>query len=147
MPAAYTGLVGLRPSNGRVPRRYGFPPMALDFQAIGLIGRTMDDVDLMLSAMSGAYPRDPTSMNLPPLVPLDRPLRIGWFTHIGDETIDREVEELHRQAREVLTSLGHQLGRMRAACTTWRSSEVCGHDHRGRRGPRGLADRRAGRPA
>lgn len=109
MPAAYTGLVGLRPSNGRVPRRYGFPPMALDFQAIGLIGRTMDDVDLMLSAMSGADPRDPTSMNLPPLVPLDRPLRIGWFTHIGDETIDREVEESHRQAREVLTSLGHQL--------------------------------------
>lgn len=29
MPS-YTGLVGLRPSNGRIPRRHGFLPMALD---------------------------------------------------------------------------------------------------------------------
>jgi aspartyl-tRNA(Asn)/glutamyl-tRNA(Gln) amidotransferase subunit A len=109
MPAAYTGLVGLRPSNGRVPRRYGFPPMALDFQAIGLIARTMDDIYLMLSALSGADPRDPSSINLPALAPLERTLRIGWFTNVGDETIDKEVEESHRQAREVLTSLGHRL--------------------------------------
>jgi aspartyl-tRNA(Asn)/glutamyl-tRNA(Gln) amidotransferase subunit A len=108
MPAAYTGLVGLRPSNGRVPRRYGFPPMALDFQAIGLIARTMDDI-LMLSALSGADPRDPSSINLPAMAPLERTLRIGWFTNVGDETIDKEVEEAHRQAREVLTSLGHRL--------------------------------------
>ena len=93
MPAAYTGLVGLRPSNGRVPRRYGFPPMALDFQAIGLIARTMDDIYLMLSALSGADPRDPSSINLPALAPLERTLRIGWFTNVGDETIDKEVEE------------------------------------------------------
>lgn len=35
MPAAYTGLVGMRPSNGRVARGFGFPPMVMDFQAIG----------------------------------------------------------------------------------------------------------------
>ena len=40
MPAGYTGLVGLRPSNGRIPRCYGFAPMAVDFQAIGPITRT-----------------------------------------------------------------------------------------------------------
>jgi aspartyl-tRNA(Asn)/glutamyl-tRNA(Gln) amidotransferase subunit A len=107
MPASYTGLVGMRPSNGRVPRRYGFPPMALDFQAIGLVGRTMGDLDLMLGIMSGADRRDPVSINLPPLASSDCPLRIGWFTHIGSETIDVAVEDAHRQAREILTGLGH----------------------------------------
>ena len=107
MPASYTGLVGMRPSNGRVPRRYGFPPMALDFQAIGLVCRTMGDLDLMLGIMSGADRRDPASINLPPLASSDRPLRIGWFTHIGSETIDAAVEEAHRQAREILAGLGH----------------------------------------
>lgn len=107
MPASYTGLVGMRPSNGRVPRRYGFPPMALDFQAIGLACRTMDDLHLMLAIMSGADRRDPASINLPPLAPPDRPLRIGWFTRIGSETVDAAVEEAHRQAREILAGIGH----------------------------------------
>lgn len=109
MPAGYTGLVGLRPSNGRVPRRHGFPPMALDFQAIGLIGRTMADLDLLLGALAGADPRDPTSMNLPALVAPDRPLRIGWFTRIGDEASDLEVEAAHAQARAALQALGHRV--------------------------------------
>jgi Asp-tRNA(Asn)/Glu-tRNA(Gln) amidotransferase A subunit family amidase len=107
MPASYTGLVGMRPSNGRIPRRYGFPPMALDFQAIGLACRTTDDLNLMLAIMSGADRRDPTSINLPPLASPDRPLRIGWFTHIGDETVDAAVEEAHRRAREILAGVGH----------------------------------------
>ena len=107
MPASYTGLVGMRPSNGRVPRRYGFPPMALDFQAIGVLGRTMGDLELLLRIVSGADRRDPTSINLPPLASGDRALRIGWFTHIGDETVDAAVEDAHRQAREILAGLGH----------------------------------------
>ncbi|WP_291642461.1 amidase [Bosea sp. (in: a-proteobacteria)] len=109
MPAGYTGLVGLRPSNGRVPRCYGFPPMALDFQAIGPICRTMADLDLMLAVMAGADHRDPASLNLPPLVAPSRPLRIGWFVAIGEETVDKEVAESHREAREALAALGHQL--------------------------------------
>ena len=109
MPASYTGLVGLRPSNGRVPRRYGFMPMALDFQAIGLIARTMADLDLLLGALSGPDPRDPTSVNAPPLAPTGRPLKIGWFTRIDAELVDAEVENAHELARAVLASLGHRL--------------------------------------
>lgn len=107
MPASYTGLVGMRPSNGRIPRRYGFPPMALDFQAIGVACRTMDDLDLMLAITSGADRRDPASINLPSLASPDRPLRIGWFTRIGNESVDTAVEEAHRQAREFLADVGH----------------------------------------
>src|SRR5260221_343455 len=109
MPASYTGLVGMRPSNGRVPRRYGFPPMALDFQAIGLISRSMADIDILLTVLSGADRRDPGSINLPPLASLDRPLRIGWFTRIGDHTVDADVEAAHRQASEILTALCHNV--------------------------------------
>lgn len=109
MPASYTGLLGMRPSNGRVPRRSGFPPMALDLQAIGLVCRTTADLDLMLATMGGADRRDPASINLPPLASVDRPLRIGWFTHIGHETVDSAVEDAHRQARECLAGLGHMI--------------------------------------
>ncbi|MCS3765875.1 MULTISPECIES: amidase [Bradyrhizobium] len=109
MPASYTGLVGLRPSNGRVPRRYGFLPMALDFQTIGLVGRSLADIDLLLSVIGGPDRRDPASVNLPPISTPHRPLRIGWFTTIGSETVDPEVARAHRDARGCLVSQGCQV--------------------------------------
>src|SRR5262249_57159154 len=91
MPASYTGFVGLRPSNGRVPRRYGFPPMAIDFQAIGLITRTVRDLELLFDAVAGPDVRDPIS--LPSVLPRRRakPRRLGWFTRIGSEGASAEV--------------------------------------------------------
>lgn len=92
MPAAYTGLVGLRPSNGRIPRRYGFPPMALDFQAIGPLTRTVHDLELVLDVLAGPDARDPASRRLPSLAASPgRRLRIGCFTAIGDESADSSV--------------------------------------------------------
>lgn len=81
--------------------------MALDFQTIGLVYRTTADLDLMLAIVGGADKRDPASINLRPLALVDRPLRIGWFTHVGHEPIDSPVENAHRQARECLAGLGH----------------------------------------
>jgi len=107
MPASYTGLVGLRPSNGRIPRRYGFPPMALDFQAIGLIARSVSEVELMLSLVGGEDRRDPLSIGLPPLEPADRKLHIGWFIGVDGAIVDAEVERAHRQAVDLLADLGH----------------------------------------
>ncbi|MBT1517554.1 amidase, partial [Bradyrhizobium sp. SRL28] len=109
MPASYAGLVGMRPSNGRVPRRHGFLPMALDFQTIGLVGRSLADIDLLLSVLGGPDRRDPTSLNLPPIATPHRSLRIGWFTNIGSETVDPEVARAHHDARECLASQGCQV--------------------------------------
>ena len=109
MPAGYTGLVGLRPSNGRIPRCHGFPAIALDFQAIGLLCRTMADLDLMLTVLSGPDYRDLTSINLPPLQSTVRPYRIGWFSRIGDEIPDPAVEATHREAVQILASCGHEV--------------------------------------
>ncbi|TDR93507.1 amidase [Enterovirga rhinocerotis] len=91
LPASYTGLYGMRPSNGTIPRRHGFPPMALDFQAIGVLGRSLADMALLLDAVSGPDPRDPASLRGPGRPIAGRPLRIGWFSAIGDEAVDPEV--------------------------------------------------------
>jgi aspartyl-tRNA(Asn)/glutamyl-tRNA(Gln) amidotransferase subunit A len=93
LPAAYTGLVGMRPSTGRIPRRFGFPATCIDFQVIGPFARTMRDMRLLYGTLAGADPRDPYSERFPPApdVTPGRRLRIGWFTAIGDEGAVPEV--------------------------------------------------------
>jgi aspartyl-tRNA(Asn)/glutamyl-tRNA(Gln) amidotransferase subunit A len=93
LPAAYTGLVGMRPSTGRIPRRFGFPATCIDFQVIGPFARTMRDMRLLYGVLAGADPRDPYSQRFPPApnVAPGRRLRIGWFTRVGDEGATPEV--------------------------------------------------------
>jgi aspartyl-tRNA(Asn)/glutamyl-tRNA(Gln) amidotransferase subunit A len=93
LPAAYTGLLGMRPSTGRIPRRFGFPATAIDFQVIGPFARTMRDMRLLYDVLAGPDPRDPYSQRFAP-DPDVRPrrgFRIGWFTAIGDEGATPEV--------------------------------------------------------
>jgi aspartyl-tRNA(Asn)/glutamyl-tRNA(Gln) amidotransferase subunit A len=42
-PASYVGCLGLKPAPGRIPRRYGFPPLAGDLQSIGILARSVCD--------------------------------------------------------------------------------------------------------
>ena len=93
LPASYTGLVGMRPSTGRIARRYGFPATCIDFQVIGPFARTMRDMRLLYGVLAGPDPRDPYSQQFPqaPDVRPGRRLRIGWFTAIGDEGATPEV--------------------------------------------------------
>jgi amidase len=60
-PASFCNVVGMRPSVGRVPSWPGLAawfPLAVE----GPMARTVDDVALMLSAMSGPDPRSPVSL-------------------------------------------------------------------------------------
>ena len=107
MPASYTGLVGLRPSNGRIPRRYGFLPMALDFQAIGVIARTTRDLELLFKAVSGPDARDPASLALAAPSRTAKPRRLGWFTSIAGETASTEVVASHAEALQHLQAAGY----------------------------------------
>jgi aspartyl-tRNA(Asn)/glutamyl-tRNA(Gln) amidotransferase subunit A len=107
MPASYTGLVGLRPSNGRVPRRYGFPPMAIDFQAIGLITRTVRDLELLFAAIAGPDVRDPISLARMPPRREKTPRRLGWFTGVGSESASSEVVSSHAEALRQLEQRGY----------------------------------------
>ncbi len=67
-PASFCGVVGIKPSYGRVSR-YGLVAFGSSLDCISPFGRTVADAELVLAAMSGHDPRDTTTHDLPPLVP------------------------------------------------------------------------------
>ena len=110
-PAALCGVVGLKPSYGRVSR-FGLIAFASSLDQIGPFGHEVADAALLLDAIAGHDPRDSTSVNRP--VPACRqtmeqevkPLRIGIVREHFDEGLDAEVERGVRAALEVYRDLG-----------------------------------------
>jgi aspartyl-tRNA(Asn)/glutamyl-tRNA(Gln) amidotransferase subunit A len=60
-PAAFCGIVGLRPSYGRISR-YGIMPMASSLDVVGPMGKTVEDVALLEEIMAGKDQRDATTV-------------------------------------------------------------------------------------
>ncbi len=60
-PAALTGIVGFKPSVGRIPRSGGFPSLMDDLEVIGPMARRVEDVQLLMSVLSPPHPSDPSS--------------------------------------------------------------------------------------
>ncbi len=60
LPAAFCGIVGLKPSFGLVSRR-GVFPLALSFDHVGPMTRTVEDAAIVLDAIAGYDPADPGS--------------------------------------------------------------------------------------
>jgi aspartyl-tRNA(Asn)/glutamyl-tRNA(Gln) amidotransferase subunit A len=63
-PAAYNGVVGFKPTYGRISKR-GVFPLAWSLDHVGLLSRSVEDCGLFLAAVSGHDPADPTSSNQP----------------------------------------------------------------------------------
>jgi aspartyl-tRNA(Asn)/glutamyl-tRNA(Gln) amidotransferase subunit A len=78
-PAAWCGVVGLKPTAGVVSRFGVLPPTSSPFDHVGSITRSVADARLVLAVLAGADPRDPTSRapGLTPPVPDLRRLRVG----------------------------------------------------------------------
>lgn len=111
-PAAFCNVVGLRPSFGRVPNwpaKDSWDPLPTN----GPMGRTVGDVALLLSVLSGGDDRAPLAFPdpLPAQLPdLDRPLRIGWSRTVGGLDIQPEITAvLDGDGRPELERLGHLL--------------------------------------
>ena len=59
-PASFNGVVGLKPTFGRISR-YGVMPVASSLDTVGTFTRTVEDAALMLNVLAGADPLDPSS--------------------------------------------------------------------------------------
>ncbi|MGH7265899.1 MAG: amidase [Candidatus Rokuibacteriota bacterium] len=109
MPAACCGIVGLKPTYGRVSRA-GVMPLSWSLDHLGPMARTVRDVGLLLGVIAGHDPRDATSSRRPlPAIDLDRPitgLRVGVPERYYWDRLDPEVGDAARAAIGVLDGLG-----------------------------------------
>lgn len=107
-PAAYTGLLGLKPSIGRVPRAGGLPQLLLDFEVVGPLARSVADLRLLMDVLSGPDRADPTSvrMRATEAPPAGR-LRVLYAPLIGDAPCDRGILAACHTAARRLVELGH----------------------------------------
>jgi len=110
-PASLCGVVGLKPTYGRVSR-YGLIAFASSLDQVGPFAHDLADVAMLLEAISGRDPMDATSVDAP--VPSyratldDRPvtLRIGLVPEWFGEGLDPEVEAAIREAVRVYEAAG-----------------------------------------
>ncbi|AYY15338.1 amidase [Actinobacteria bacterium YIM 96077] len=107
IPAAFCGVVGFKPSFGRIPY---VPPCAERLAHVGPLARSVVDAATVTSVLAGPDHRDPDSVTAPP-VPATRPatLRIGW---IEFPQTSGEVREITESALPVLTGQGHRVDRV-----------------------------------
>jgi aspartyl-tRNA(Asn)/glutamyl-tRNA(Gln) amidotransferase subunit A len=97
-PAAFCGVVGLKPTYGRVSR-YGLVALASSFDQIGPFANTVADAARVLGVIAGHDERDSTSATVPvpdyvALLGRDvRGMRIGWPADAFGDGLDGEVRE------------------------------------------------------
>jgi aspartyl-tRNA(Asn)/glutamyl-tRNA(Gln) amidotransferase subunit A len=111
VPASFCGVVGLKPTYGRVSR-YGLIPLAWSMDHVGPMARTVADCALLLGVMAGHDPSDPTSARAP--VPdftdgLEAGVRgamLGVPRQHFFEALDPEVEAALNAALRHLEDLG-----------------------------------------
>lgn len=110
-PAALCGIVGLKPTYGRVSR-YGLIAYASSLDQVGPLTKDVRDAALLLGVIAGRDPRDDTCADLPVpdyVAELDRGingLRAGVPIQLLGEGIDPAVRETVRRAVDRLASLG-----------------------------------------
>ncbi|MCD6378526.1 MAG: Asp-tRNA(Asn)/Glu-tRNA(Gln) amidotransferase subunit GatA [Planctomycetes bacterium] len=114
-PAAFCGVVGLKPTYGRVSR-YGLVAYGSSLDQIGPITRDVKDAALLLEVIAGHDARDSTSVDEPVpnyLAALDdsinKRLRVGIVKEFQHDSIDQEVIDALEKAIEIFDKAGAEI--------------------------------------
>ncbi|MGI8438254.1 MAG: Asp-tRNA(Asn)/Glu-tRNA(Gln) amidotransferase subunit GatA [Chthoniobacterales bacterium] len=113
-PAGFCGVVGLKPSYGRVSR-YGVVAFASSLDQVGPITRNVRDAALVLQAIAGADPRDSTCLDVSPndysenLGREIRGLRLGVVKEFQAQGVDAGVSAAVREAVDQFAALGAEI--------------------------------------
>ncbi|MHB1455795.1 MAG: Asp-tRNA(Asn)/Glu-tRNA(Gln) amidotransferase subunit GatA [Armatimonadota bacterium] len=110
-PASFCGVVGMKPTYGRVSR-YGLVAFASSLDQIGPLTKDVTDTALVLQAISGKDPRDSTSVDIPvpdyssALRDDVKGMKIGIPKEFFAQGVQPEITEAVMKAVDVLKSLG-----------------------------------------
>ena len=112
-PASFCGVVGLKPSYGRVSR-YGLVAFGSSLDCISVFSRKVQDAGRVLSVMSGHDPLDATTLDRPPM-PVPAPmadlkgLRVGLPKEYYPEDLHPGVAAALRRTRAAVEELGAEI--------------------------------------
>ncbi|MCP3471213.1 amidase family protein [Bradyrhizobium sp. CCGUVB1N3] len=128
-PASFCGIVGMRPSIGRVAHT---PKSAVDrnLGVQGPMARNVEDLALLLDAMSGEHAADPLSLPSPATSFLsaaragNKPKRVAFSPDLGITPVDPEVKAITRKAAERFAEAGVIV---EEAHPDWREAHECFH--------------------
>jgi aspartyl-tRNA(Asn)/glutamyl-tRNA(Gln) amidotransferase subunit A len=131
IPAALCGIVGLKPTFGRVSR-HAVLPLARSYDTVGPMARTVEDAALLLEAMAGVDPADPRSSQEPVARYRDEMLRVPAGTRVGqlvgahfEDDLDPAVERAVAQTARVLRSCGLEVEPLELPeVTAWQGAQL-----------------------
>jgi amidase len=113
-PAAACGVMGLRPTPGRVPHWYGpadedmlLGPQLMEVE--GPLARSIDDLELALTALAAPSPRDPFYVPAPLVGPPPGPRRLAVVRDAGIIRNQPEVDEAIDRAAAWLDGAGYEI--------------------------------------
>jgi aspartyl-tRNA(Asn)/glutamyl-tRNA(Gln) amidotransferase subunit A len=112
-PASFCGIVGVKPSYGRVSR-YGLVAFGSSLDCISVLGRTVDEAARVLAAVSGHDPLDATTLDRPPMAvpaPLSdlRGVRIGLPREYYPADLHAGVAAAMARTKAAVRELGAEL--------------------------------------
>lgn len=113
LPAAWCGVVGLKPSHGRIPT-HGVRPLCPSFDTVGPMGQTVEDVALLFGEMTSGFPKanslSPLTGRVPGISgkPLDG-VKIGRLSDDELSGTTQEISSAYEQTLAELFNLGAEI--------------------------------------
>ena len=114
LPASFCGIVGMKPTYGRVSR-YGLIAFASSLDQIGPFARTVEDAANLLEVISGHDPKDSTSLDLPVehyaahLNDDIKGMKVGVIKELMSDGLSEDVQKALERAIEDYKKLGTEI--------------------------------------